>query len=72
MIDELDIVTLINPRAADGLATGDIGTVVMVHDGGKGSPSSSCHPKARRPASLPCRLARSGLRRRTRSAAGAN
>jgi hypothetical protein len=36
MIDELDSVVLTADLPENGLAAGDIGTVVMVHDGGRG------------------------------------
>ena len=35
MIRELDMVTLIKDHPVEGLATGDMGAVVMMHDGGK-------------------------------------
>ncbi len=36
MIKELDSVVLAADLPKEGLAAGDIGTVVLVHDGGKG------------------------------------
>jgi len=36
MIRELDRVVLTTPRSELGLVAGDIGTVVLVHEGGKG------------------------------------
>ena len=36
MIDELEVVTLVRPLADYGLASGVLGTIVMVHDGGAG------------------------------------
>ncbi len=36
MIKELDMVALTRPVPEYGLAPGDVGTVVMVYDGGKG------------------------------------
>lgn len=36
MIEELDLVALESALPAHGLVAGDIGTVVMVHDNGKG------------------------------------
>ncbi len=36
MINELERVALTRPLLSDGLVAGDVGTVVMVHDGGKG------------------------------------
>jgi Domain of unknown function (DUF4926) len=36
MIKELDVVTLKAARQQDKLATGDVGTVVMVHNDGAG------------------------------------
>ncbi len=36
MIEELDRVALAEPVSEHGLEAGDIGTVVMVHEGGKG------------------------------------
>jgi hypothetical protein len=36
MIEELEIVALSRPVAEHGLEAGDVGTVVMVHEGGKG------------------------------------
>jgi len=36
MIKELDSVVLTNDLPEHGLAKGDIGTVVLVHEGGKG------------------------------------
>ena len=36
MINELDQVTLTKPIPDRGLESGDVGTVVMVHEGGKG------------------------------------
>ncbi len=36
MIKELDSVVLMNDLPKHGLAKGDIGTVVLVHEGGKG------------------------------------
>lgn len=36
MIKELDSVVLTTDLPAHGLTTGDIGTVVLVHEGGKG------------------------------------
>lgn len=36
MIDELDIVALTRALPEHGLEAGDVGTVVMVYDGGKG------------------------------------
>ena len=35
MITELDIVALSEPVPAENLEAGDVGTVVLVHDGGK-------------------------------------
>ena len=36
MINELDIVALTRPLPEFGLVAGDIGTVVMIHEAGKG------------------------------------
>lgn len=36
MINELDRVALTRPLPEQSLVAGDVGTVVMVHDGGKG------------------------------------
>ena len=36
MIKDLEVVALTRPMPEHGLAIGDVGTVVMVYDGGKG------------------------------------